>query len=148
MSILKAIVIPAEHEAREVLENLRKLLDLYKQVTMGDYLELVGVASSYSDEKIGWTELNDISIKSDPEGFVLDLPEPKKLNVVAGAFPFLKGWWVVVDVPDDQTYEGWLVDEIGDTMILRTEPSQIQLGIQMNSINKIDAYRKRPAFSE
>jgi hypothetical protein len=148
---MQEIVFTSVKNAEAVRNELFKLLGKYKTVAVNDYLNLAGTDApySYTNETIGWSDLGDIPIARTKEaGFVLELPEPRPLREVSSAFPFLKGWWVVVDVPDDQTYEGWLVDEIGDSMILRTEPSQIQLGIQMNSINKIDAYRKRPTPSE
>jgi len=140
---MQEIVISSVEDVEEVRRALKKLLDTYDQVTMGDYLELVGLASSFSDQKIGWTELGDIPIKKVQDGFVLELPEPKKLGDQS-AFPFLKGWWVVVDVPDDQKYEGTLVDYIGDTMILEIEPSKLRLGVPLDKVHKFDAYRERP----
>jgi len=138
------VILTSETDAIAVRDALRKLLDLYEVVTVADYLELVGGTSTYSDQKVGWTELGDIPIKSIKEGFLLDLPEPKTLDVPRSAFPFLKGWWIVVDVPGDQVYEGWLRDELGGTMILEVEPSKIHLGVRMSTIQKIDAYRERP----
>lgn len=58
------------------------------------------------------------------------------------AYSFLRGWWVTVDVIDDQVYEGWLVDEIGNTIIVRFEPSDIQLGFDLNGVRKIEAYNR------
>lgn len=143
---MQKIVIATEEEANEVLKTLLKLHKRYGFATMGDYLELVGLPFTYADEKIGWTELNDIPIKTVEGGFALELPETKSLpQAPTSTFPFLKGWWVVVDVPDDQTYEGWLIDEMGGTMIIKIEPSEIHLGVQLKTIKKIDAYRERPS---
>lgn len=141
---MQEIVISSVEEAEEVRRALKKLLDTYEQVPMADYLELVGLASSFSDQKMGWTDLGDIPIKKVQDGFVLELPEPKKLGELQSAFPFLKGWWVLVNVPDDQKYEGTLVDYIGDTMIIEIEPSKIRLGVPLSKVNKFDAYRERP----
>lgn len=66
------------------------------------------------------------------------------IQLTINPFPFLKGWWVIVDVIDDQKYEGRMIDEIGGTLIIESEPSKIRLRIEMNAVNKIDAYRERP----
>jgi len=139
------VILASEEDANVVRDALRKLLNLYEVVTVADYLELVGSSSStFADQKVGWTELGDIPIaRTKDAGFVLDLPEPKTLDVPRSAFPFLKGWWIVVDVPGDQVYEGKLIDELGGTMILEVEPSK-RHGIAMSTIKKIDAYRERP----
>lgn len=71
------IVLPSKADAETVRDTLLKLLNRYEFVTVGDYLNLVGIVSSFSDERIGWTELNDIQIKPLKGGFVLILPEPK-----------------------------------------------------------------------
>lgn len=71
------IVIPSKADAEAVQDALLKLLDRYEVVTLADYLDLVGLSSTFSDARIGWTELNDILIQPLKGGFVLFLPEPK-----------------------------------------------------------------------
>lgn len=142
---MQDIVLSSEEDAENVLDVLRKLLDRYEQATVADYLELVGISSSFTDTKVGWTDLTNVSIKSVKDGFFLELPNPESIDHSRpSAFPFLKGWWVAVDVIDDQIYEGWLIDAIGGTMIIENEPSKIRLGIKMSTVRKIDAYRERP----
>lgn len=148
MTRLIAVTLASLEDAEAVREELIKLLNEYEVVSVADYLNLVRVDSSFSDEKMGWTELNNIQIKQVGENeFMLDLPDPKTINFANGNFPFLKGWWFVADVideVDDQNYEGWLVDAIGDTVIIETEPSKIRIGISIDTVKKFDAYRERP----
>lgn len=145
---MQQVVFSTEEDAENVRNELLKLQDLYGYVSVNDFLELSGAPHrySYEEESKGWAELGDIQIgRTKDAGYVLELPEPQSLREATSAFPFLKGWWVIVDIPDDQTYEGELVDEIGGNMIIRTKPSDIQLGIPMDKISKIDFYRERPA---
>lgn len=74
------IVLSSEADAETVREALLKLLAQYEVVTFADYLDLVGLSSTFSDARIGWVELNDIPIKPLKGGFVLFLPEPKSLR--------------------------------------------------------------------
>jgi hypothetical protein len=60
-------------------------------------------------------------------------------------FPFIKGWWIVLDIEDDQSYEGWVIDVIGSTVIIEVEPSKIRLGLSIAEINQVNAYKQRPA---
>jgi hypothetical protein len=143
---MQEVVFSSAEDAEAVRKALFQLLGKYKTVSVNDYLALAGGESSYSytNETLGWSNLGDIPIgRTKDAGFVLELPEPKPLSELSSSFPFLKGWWVVVDVSGEQTYEGKLVDEIGNTMILEISPNT-RHGISMDGISKIDAYRERP----
>lgn len=59
-------------------------------------------------------------------------------------FPFIKGWWIVLEVLEDQPYEGWVIDVIGGTLIIEVEPSELRLGVPIDAITKIQAYREKP----
>lgn len=77
---LMDIVLTTEEDALAVREAMLKLQAQYEVVTLADYLELVGLQPSFTDTKIGWTELNDVKINSLKGGFVLFLPEPKLIG--------------------------------------------------------------------
>lgn len=71
------VVLASEEDAKAVRETLLKLLANYEVVTQGDLWNLVGRDTTYSDEKVGWTELKDLQIKPVEEGFALELPDPQ-----------------------------------------------------------------------
>ena len=78
---LNEIELGTRADAEAVLDSLYKLLSNYEVVTVGDYLELVGLSSSYDDARFGWTDLRGTKInRTTSAGYVLDLPEPKALN--------------------------------------------------------------------
>jgi hypothetical protein len=73
------IVLASENEANAVLSAMKDILNKYEQVTFADLLELVGIASVYKDNRIGWTSLRNVEVKAVKDGFILDLPSTKEL---------------------------------------------------------------------
>jgi hypothetical protein len=63
-----------KEDADAVLEAMHGVVRRYGYVTYADCLDLVGINPVYSDEKIRWTDLKDVSIESDNGVFVLNLP--------------------------------------------------------------------------
>lgn len=73
------IVFQTEEDANEVLTAMRSLLNQYEQVTLADMMELSGIASTFNDNKVGWTGLTSVSTKEIKDGYILDLPGAKQL---------------------------------------------------------------------
>lgn len=74
------VVLESKEDAQAVLDAMHSLLEQYEQVTLADMLELVGIASSFADNKVGWVTLNlNAEIKEAEGGYILDLPEPTKV---------------------------------------------------------------------
>lgn len=67
-------------EAEEVLEKLRNILTDYGSVTVVDYKELIGIISSFKENKLGWTDLSNAEIIRSFDGWTVVLPKPKKLD--------------------------------------------------------------------
>lgn len=74
------IILATRVEAEEVLHRMDDLLRKYETVSVGDLYELVGVDSSYTDEKWGWIDLADAGIRRVNRGYLLDLPKPESLR--------------------------------------------------------------------
>lgn len=74
------IVLQSKEDAHSVLEAMHGLLEQYELVTFADMLDLCGIASTFGDQKIGWTTLSlDVEIKEAKDGYILDLPAPNPL---------------------------------------------------------------------
>lgn len=73
-------ILNSRTEAEEVLENLRNILTNYGSVTVADYKELIGIISSFKENKLGWTDLSNAEIIRSFDGWTVVLPEPKKLD--------------------------------------------------------------------
>jgi hypothetical protein len=74
------IVLETESEAQAVLDAMKDILRKYEVVTFADMLELVGIASVFTDNKIGWTGLRTAQIKPLRGGYILDLPQAQPVN--------------------------------------------------------------------
>lgn len=71
------IVLSSEAEANDVLKAMQGILKNYEVVTFADLLELVGLSSTFADNKLGWTRLINVEVKPVKDGYILDLLPPK-----------------------------------------------------------------------
>lgn len=77
---ISEVVLQSKADAQAVLDAMHSLLEQYEQVAFADMLELCGIASTFGDQNIGWTELNlNVEIKEVKDGYILDLPAPNPL---------------------------------------------------------------------
>lgn len=68
------IILSSREEADLVVERLSDIINQYDFACLADLFELVGLPSSYTDQKWGWTFLPDIEVRQVREGWLLDLP--------------------------------------------------------------------------
>lgn len=118
------IVLSSPQDAEAVRETMRKICDRYGYVTVSDYLELVGISSSFTDTKVGWSDLSKVEIVPVSDGFVLNLPEPTLLSS--------SGTPVVLNTDYSRTFDAqntyWSKDP---------KASQIFLLAQQNYVNDV-----------
>ena len=74
------IVMDDRVEAEEVIDRLFDLVSRYESATVADLYELVGLASTHTDHKWGWTDLHGSGVTRIRGGYLLDLPEPEALD--------------------------------------------------------------------
>lgn len=68
------IVLATRAEAETVVGRLQDIVDMYETVSVADLYELVGLKSTYVDQRWGWSGLHDVSVRQVREGFLIDLP--------------------------------------------------------------------------
>lgn len=69
------ITLDNRGEADEVLRRMDELIDEYQVVSVADLYDLVGVSSEYTDNKYGWTNLQNASVERVRDGYRLKLPK-------------------------------------------------------------------------
>lgn len=74
------IVLISRDEADLVIERLTDIIDVYKVATVADLHDLVGLPSTYVDNKWGWENLSYANVRQIREGFLLDLPPVEPIN--------------------------------------------------------------------
>lgn len=74
------IILSTRVEADEVLDRLFDLVSKYETATVGDLYDLVGIETTYMDEKWGWVDLRGAGITRVRNGYLLDLPKPEPLD--------------------------------------------------------------------
>ena len=75
-----AVILSSRTEANQVLDRLIKYVAIYDFVTVADLYELVGIPSkTHMDNTHGWTDLSKATITKDPQGYLMDFPEPERL---------------------------------------------------------------------
>lgn len=74
------IVLDERTEAEEVIDRLFDLVSRYEQASVADLYELVGLGSTHTDHKWGWSDLTGAGVTRVRGGYLLDLPEPEPLD--------------------------------------------------------------------
>ena len=74
------IVLDQRAEAEEVIDRLFELVSAYESASVADLYELVGLASTHTDQKWGWMDLQGAGVTRVRGGYLLDLPEPQPLD--------------------------------------------------------------------
>jgi len=66
-------------DAEVVLERMYELLDHFDAVSVADLFDLAGESCNYTDNKYGWTNLDDAHVQSVREGYIIQLPRATTL---------------------------------------------------------------------
>jgi hypothetical protein len=68
------IIIGSRAEAERIVEEMFKDLERYQVVTWGSLKEMLGLETSFIDQKWGWTHLHGTDIRQVRDGYLIDLP--------------------------------------------------------------------------
>lgn len=66
-------------DAEEVLSGLVDLIADYESASIADLYDLCDITSTFTDNKYGWTDLSDASVKRGSNGYYLVLPKAEQL---------------------------------------------------------------------
>lgn len=72
--IFDEVILDSRKEAEDALFGLVSILDEYDFATVADFYDLVGISSSYTDQKWGWDNLSSACVKRTRDGYVISLP--------------------------------------------------------------------------
>lgn len=74
------IVLDERSDAEDVLNRLEECISAYEIVSVADLYDLVGISSSYTDNKYGWKDLRSARIVATRDGYLLKLPKARPLD--------------------------------------------------------------------
>lgn len=74
------IVLDDRGEAEIVLDRLGDLIDEYGVATVADLYDLVGITSSFTDNKFGWSSMGGSHVSRVRDGFLVNLPRTAPLD--------------------------------------------------------------------
>lgn len=74
------IVLSERVEAEQVIDRLYDVVSRYEAASVADLYELVGLSSTHTDHKWGWTDLRGAGVTRTRDGYLLDLPDPQPLD--------------------------------------------------------------------
>lgn len=74
------LFLETQADAQEVLDQLQARVARYGSATVSDLYGYLGVTGSFADQRHGWTNLDDASVRHTRQGFTLDLPRPSVIR--------------------------------------------------------------------
>lgn len=77
---LQNLDFEVRYDADSTLNEMYDALRKYKQVSVGDLWDMMGVSNESTDYNYGWYNLNEAYIKGIPGGYRLVLPRPISLS--------------------------------------------------------------------
>ena len=76
---MQNIVVATRSEADKVVETLLDIVSQYEVASLADLYELLGLETSFTDHKWGWTYLNNVEIRQVRDGYLIDFPPVEEI---------------------------------------------------------------------
>jgi hypothetical protein len=73
------IIFKTRSEAEDVLSHLVQFIEDYKNVTVADLCDFIGITSNFTYNKVGWKDLSTAYISKVRGGYKVNLPKPRLL---------------------------------------------------------------------
>lgn len=67
-------------DAENVLIELKNMLHEYGMVSIADLTEMLQITGEYTDNRYGWTNLDNARISRTRDGYILDLPKARPIG--------------------------------------------------------------------
>lgn len=76
----ETFILSSREEAELVVEQMVLIIDQYDTASVADLNQLVGIQTSHTDNKWGWSNLNNVQIRQIREGYLIDFPPAEYLQ--------------------------------------------------------------------
>lgn len=74
------IILSNRAEAERVLASMDDLIESYGVISVADYYDLVDVASQYTDNHYGWTDIRNARVVRVSNGYMIKMPKALPIN--------------------------------------------------------------------
>lgn len=74
------LILDTRSEAENVIMNLQVRVETYGRASVADLYDFLGVSGSFTDQRWGWTNLDNAGVRDERRGYVLSLPRPTPLK--------------------------------------------------------------------
>lgn len=74
------VILESRGEAEDVLDGLLELVDQFGSASVEDFYDLVGISTSFTDNKWGWNDLHSASVRATRGGYMIILPRTIPLD--------------------------------------------------------------------
>jgi hypothetical protein len=79
-TVYEDIYFDYREDAETVLGRMIELIAEYRWATIGDLHSLAGLASNYTHERYGWTDLRRVRVQHTTDGYLITFPDPEYIN--------------------------------------------------------------------
>lgn len=74
------VILESRGEAEDVLDGLLELVEQFGSASVEDFYDLVGISTSFTDNKWGWNDLHSASVRATRGGYMIILPRTIPLD--------------------------------------------------------------------
>ena len=74
------IILDSRGEAEAVLARMDELIDTYRQVTVADMYELVGISCPHTYNNYGWKNIRNAEVVRTGDGYLIKMPRAEALR--------------------------------------------------------------------
>lgn len=74
------ITFQSKQDADAVLSQMDEIMEAYNLVRVADLYDLIGQTCDYTDQKYGWQNIRNASVKRGRDGYYIELPKPLPID--------------------------------------------------------------------
>lgn len=74
------VIFPDRGDAEEVLLKMKEACERYGMVSVADFYDTINEKHSFTDNKWGWTDLSNVEVVRNRDGFSINFPKSKPIE--------------------------------------------------------------------
>lgn len=74
LETINNVELPTNEDAERIVTTMRNIIERFGYVSLHDFFELVGIPSTFKNNRVGWTKLDDVGFVKSRRGWRIDFP--------------------------------------------------------------------------